>query len=86
MIKKRRAIGPSRLAALILLIGQPLLLIALMDIAAAVFRAGVSGDLGIHLRLAERGEYVVASAVILYGGALFLDYLEKFYSKDKNQS
>lgn len=86
MTKGRRAIGPSRLAALLLLIGQPLLLIALMDIAAAVFRAGVAGDIGIHLHLVERGEYIVASAVILYGGAFFLDYLEKFYSKNKNQS
>ena len=84
MTKKRRARGPSRLASLLLLIGQPLLLVALMDIAATVFRAGVAGDLGIGLRLVERGEYVVASAVILYGGALFVDYLEKFYSDDEN--
>ena len=86
MTKKRRAIGPSPLASLLLLIGQLLLLIALMDIAAAVFRAGVAGDVGVHLRLVERGEYIVASAVILYGGAFLMDYLEKFYSKDKNQT
>lgn len=85
MTKKRRARGPSRLASLLLLIGQPLLLVALMDIAASIFRSGVAGDLGIGLRLVERGEYVLASAVILYGGALFVDYLEKFYSDDENK-
>lgn len=81
-IFKKKKIGPSPLAALLLLIGQPMLLLALMDIAVSVWRAGVRGDLGAHLLLTEQGEYVVASAVILYGAALLLDYMEKSYQKD----
>ena len=74
---RKKRIGPQPLSALLLLIGQPLLLLALMDIAVSVWQAGIRGDIGAHWRLTERGEYVVASAVILYGAALFVDYLEK---------
>ncbi|MBQ9162447.1 MAG: hypothetical protein IJX74_04145 [Clostridia bacterium] len=83
MFKNKRSarVGPHPLASRLLLIGQPLLLLALMDIAAQIYRAGAEGHLGVRLWLVERGEYVLASAVILYGGALFLNYLEKFYSK-----
>lgn len=80
---RKNKIGPQPLSALLLLIGQPLLLLALMDIAVSVWRAGMRGDIGTHLLLTERGEYVVASAVILYGSALFVDYLEKSH---KNSS
>ena len=86
MYKKRNSAktkyGPQPLAARLLLIGQPLILIALMDIAVYIWRAGVRGDLGVHFLLTERGEYVLASAVILYGAALMLDYMEKACKKD----
>ena len=69
--------GPEPLAALYLLIGQPMLLAALCYIAAWLYSSEQNGDIGIRLPLFEMIEYIAISCLILYSGALLLDYLEK---------
>ena len=72
--KKR---GPEPLAALYLLIGQPILLAALCYVAAWLYSSVQNGDLGIRLPLFQMIEYIALSFLILYSGAFLLDYLEK---------
>lgn len=84
-IKRPSRLGPERLAGYMLLIGQPLLLASLCALAATLHAAVCRGDIGIRLEFLPMGEYIAVSVVILYGSALLLNYLEKFYSDNKNK-
>ena len=75
--KHSRRIGFSRYASRLLLVGQPLLLIALCDYAARLYAATQAGEVGFYLRLGDAAEEIFAAAIILWGGALLLDYMEK---------
>ena len=73
----REPCGLYPLAARLVIIGEILMLAAVFDFAARLNIAHLAGSQGALLRLSDFGGSMSASAVILWGFALFFDYLER---------
>ncbi len=82
MHKRRRHLiqyNPVRPSAVRMgLIGFPVLLAGLADIAVRLHTQIMAGSVGIMLRLGYGLECVVAGLAILVGGMLLLDYMERW--------
>ena len=64
-------------AARLLLVGQPLILLGLCDFAARLYRGAQIGEVGTMLRLEDAGSSIGAAIALLWGAALWLDYMER---------
>ena len=64
-------------AARLLLIGQPLILLALCDFAARLYHGAQLGEVGTMLQIEDAGGSIGAAMAILWGAALWLDYMER---------
>lgn len=64
-------------AARLLLVGQPLILLALCDFAARLCHGARIGEVGTMLRIEDAGSSIGAAIALLWGAALWLDYMER---------
>lgn len=77
--------GPTRLAGRLSLVGLPLLLLGLCDVAARLCDGLRAGSVGLIYTMAYDIECLAAGAAILLGGALLLDYLERRAAHDSRK-
>ena len=69
--------GFSYLSSRLCLIGLPIILLGLCDVAARLHDGVMAGEVGIMLHLSYDLECITAGLAILVGGALLLDYMER---------
>lgn len=74
---KQQKLGPSPLAGRLLLIGLPLILAGVCDLAARMYAGLMAGEVGILLRFDEDIGSLILAGVVLFGGALILEYTEQ---------
>lgn len=74
---RHKPFGFSPHAARLLLVGQPLILLALCDFAARLYHGTQLGEIGTMLRLEDAGRHIGAAMALLWGAALWLDYMER---------
>ena len=72
-------------AARLLMIGQPLILLGLCDFAARLYHGAQMGEVGTMLRIEDAGGSIGAAMAILWGAALWLDYMERTAKRDKTE-
>jgi len=72
-------------AARLLMIGQPLILLGLCDFAARLYHGAQMGEVGTMLRIEDAGSSIGAAMAILWGAALWLDYMERTMKREKTE-
>ena len=75
--RSKRRWGFCPHAARLLLIGQPLILLGLCDFAARLYHGARIGEVGTMLRIEDAGSSIGAAIALLWGAALWLDYMER---------
>ncbi len=75
--KHRSKLGPSPMAGRLLIIGLPLILAGVCDLAARIYAGCMEGEVGILLRVDEDIRSLILAGVVLLGGALLLEYMEQ---------
>jgi hypothetical protein len=74
---RRKPWGLCPHAARLLLVGQPLILLGLCDFAARLYHGAQIGEVGTMLRIEDAGSSIGAAMALLWGAALWLDYMER---------
>ncbi len=72
-------------AARLLLVGQPLILLGLCDFAARLYHGAQMGEVGTMLNIQDAGGSIGAAMAILWGAALWLDYMEREQNMRKTE-
>ena len=74
---RRKPWGLCPHAARLLLGAQPLILLGLCDFAARLYHGAQIGEVGTMLRIEDAGSSIGAAMALLWGAALWLDYMER---------